>query len=190
MPPNRTPTFVLDTSAIIYGFNPQLVEGEHYIAPRVISELSGRKTKSLLDLYISSGRLKLKMPKEETKNHVKAQASSTGDLPVLSETDLEVVALAVELKMEGREPTVISDDYSLQNLCTLLSIPFKPMVTKGISQEFWWFIYCPACGATYDPSSKLTACQICGHALKRKVYSKKHISDNQANSDNLDMSSH
>jgi len=181
VPPDRVLIFVLDTSAIIYGFNPQLVEGEHYITPRVASELSGKKTKALIDLYVSSGRLKVREPKAKTKEQVKAQASATGDLPVLSETDLEVVALALELKQEGCEAVVVSDDYSLQNLCTLLSIPFKPMVTKGISQEFWWFVYCPACGATYDSSSKLTECQVCGHALKRKVYSKKHIlSENQA----------
>jgi len=169
------PTFVLDASAIIYGFNPQLVEGDHYITPLVVSELSGRKTKALIDLYLSSGRLRLRSPREETKSHVRAQASSTGDLPVLSETDLEVAALALDLKNEGLDPVVVSDDYSLQNLCTLLSITFKPMVTRGISQEFWWFIYCPACGATYDSSSRLTTCEICGHALKRKVYSKKQI---------------
>ena len=170
-------TFVLDASAIIYGFNPQLIEGEHYITPQVLSELSGRKTKALLDLFISSGRLKLRSPKEETKKYVRDQASSTGDLPVLSDTDLEVVSLALELKAEGLEPLVVSDDYSLQNLCTLLSIPFKSMVTKGISQEFWWFVYCPACGETYDSSSKLTTCRVCGHTLKRKVYSKKDIDD-------------
>ncbi|MGC8936744.1 MAG: NOB1 family endonuclease [Candidatus Methanomethylicaceae archaeon] len=176
MSQKKFPTFVLDTSAIIYGFNPQLVEGDHYISPRVISELSRGKTKALVDLFTSSGRLKIRSPKEETKNQVKVQASSTGDLLVLSETDLEVVALALELRREGQDPVVISDDYSLQNLCNLLSIPFKPMVTKGISQEFWWFIYCPACGETYDSSSKLTTCRICGHTLKRKVYSKKQIS--------------
>ncbi|MCX8182292.1 MAG: hypothetical protein N3D12_04165 [Candidatus Methanomethyliaceae archaeon] len=183
MSQKRSPTFVLDTSAIIYGFNPQLIEGEHYITPRVVSELSGRKTKALVDLFLSSGRLKIRSPSEETKSHVMAQASSTGDLPVLSETDLEVVALALDLKAEGHEPVVVSDDYSLQNLCNLLSISFKPMVTKGISQEFWWFVYCPACGETYDSSSKLTTCQICGHALKRKVYSKKQISNGQAKLD-------
>ncbi|MGQ9759383.1 MAG: NOB1 family endonuclease [Candidatus Methanomethylicaceae archaeon] len=172
---NKKATYVLDTSAIIYGFNPQLVEGEHYITPRVVSELSGRKTKALIDLYISLGRLKMRSPKDETMNKIRIQASSSGDLPVLSDTDMEVVALAMELKGEGREPIVVSDDYSLQNLCTLLSIPFKPMVTRGISKEFWWFVYCPACGATYDPSSKLTICQVCGHALKRKVYSRKQI---------------
>ncbi|MEM2126014.1 MAG: hypothetical protein QXQ53_06420, partial [Candidatus Methanosuratincola sp.] len=128
MSQKRRPTFVLDTSAIIYGFNPQLIDGEHFITPLVVAELSGRKTKALVDLFLSSGRLKLRAPSDETKNHVKIQASSTGDLPVLSETDLEVVALALELKTEDQEPVVVSDDYSLQNLCNLLSISFKPMV--------------------------------------------------------------
>jgi UPF0271 protein len=173
----KHPTFVLDTSAIIYGFNPQLVDGDHYITPRVMSELLGKKTRTITDLSLSSGRLKVRAPKDESKNLARSRAGSTGDLSVLSETDLEVVALALELKDEGADPTVISDDYSLQNLCTLLKINFKPMMTKGISQEFWWFLYCPACGATYEQSLKSTICQVCGHALRRKVYSKKQITN-------------
>jgi UPF0271 protein len=179
MSADKQPTFVLDTSAIIYGFNPRLIDGNHYITPRVMSELLVKKTRTVTDLSVSSGRLKVRAPKEEFKDLVKNRASSTGDLSVLSETDLEVVALALELKDEGARPTVISDDYSLQNLCTLLSINFRPMMTKGISQEFWWFLYCPACGATYEQSLKSTICQVCGHALRRKVYSKKQISDNK-----------
>jgi len=86
-----------------------------------------------------------------------------------------VVALALQLAEEGSPPIVVSDDYSLQNLCRMLGIEFKPMMTKGISQEFWWFLFCPACGATYEHSLKATECQVCGHQLRRKVYSKKNI---------------
>ncbi|MDI9644937.1 MAG: nucleotide-binding protein [Candidatus Verstraetearchaeota archaeon] len=168
-------TYVLDTSAIIYGFNPRLVEGVHYITPGVEAELSAGRTKSTMELSLASGSLKIRAPKPDFVTVVKARASSTGDLSVLSETDLEVVALALELDNDGREVVVVSDDYSLQNLCTLLSIEFKPMVTKGISQEFWWLLYCPACGATYEQKKGTTTCQICGHLLKRKVYSKKRI---------------
>lgn len=165
----------MDTSAIIYGFNPQLVAGDHYITPHVEAELFSKKTKTIIDLSISSGRLRVRTPKEEFMTTVKSRAGSTGDISVLSETDLEVVALALELKSEGHDTLVVSDDYSLQNLCNMLSINFKPMMTKGISQEFWWFLYCPACGATYEHSIKTTICQVCGHQLKRKVYSKKQI---------------
>ncbi|MEJ5292993.1 MAG: hypothetical protein WHS82_05265 [Candidatus Methanosuratincola sp.] len=168
-------TYVLDTSAIIYGFNPRLVEGTHYITPGVEAELYAGKTRSVTEVSIASGRLRVRAPRPEFMTVVRTRASSTGDLSVLSETDLEVVALALELDSEGESVLVVSDDYSLQNLCTLLSIDFKPMVTKGISEEFWWFLYCPACGATYDQSKKLTDCRVCGHALKRKVYSKKKI---------------
>jgi UPF0271 protein len=169
------PVFVLDTSAIIYGFNPRLIKGDHYITPKVEAELLGRRTKNVTELSVSSGYMKVKSPKDEYKEKVRAKATSTGDLSVLSEADLEVVALALELKDEGRVPTVISDDYSLQNLCTNMEITFRPMMTKGISQEFWWFLYCPACGATYEKSLKSNICQVCGHTLKRKVYSKKKL---------------
>ncbi len=171
----KRPVFVLDTSAMIYGFNPRLIEGDHYTTPRVEAELLGKRTKAVTDLSISSGCLKVKSPKDEQKEKVRVRAASTGDASVLSETDIEVVALALEFKEEGQAPTVISDDYSLQNLCTNLEISFQPMMTKGISQAFWWFLYCPACGATYEKSLRSNICQVCGHTLKRKVYSKKKL---------------
>jgi UPF0271 protein len=151
------------------------VEGEHFMTPRVEAELQGKKTKSVMDLSVATGYLKIRSPREEFVNIVKSNAGSSGDISVLSQTDLEVVALALELKSEGADPTVVSDDYSLQNLCTMMKINFKPMATKGISEEFWWFLYCPACGATYKHSLRSNVCQVCGHQLKRKVYSKKRI---------------
>lgn len=162
--------YILDTSALIHGFNPQIVQGEHYITPSVLLELSKSKLKDFIDLCISLGNLKLRTPKHESLEIVKQKANFSGDLMVLSETDLSIIALAFELKNEGREPIIVSDDYSLQNLCSLLSLKFKSMVTKGIKERFSWLIYCPACGATYDSSEKI--CKICGHYLKRKVYRK------------------
>ena len=51
----KKPVFVLDTSAMIYGFNPRLIQGDHYTTPRVEGELLGKRTKALTDLSISSG---------------------------------------------------------------------------------------------------------------------------------------
>jgi len=76
-------TYVLDTSAIIYGFNPQLVDGDHYITPLVESELFGRKTRTITDLYLSSGRLKIRSPADKYRAIVKSRAGSSGDLTVL-----------------------------------------------------------------------------------------------------------
>lgn len=162
--------YVLDASALIYGFNPQIVEGEHYITPNVLSELSKSKLREFVDLCISLGNLKLRSPKRESLEMVRQKANISGDLMVLSEADLSIIALALDLKSEGKDPVIVSDDYSLQNVCSLLSLKFKPMITKGIKEELSWLIYCPACGATYGSSER--TCKICGHRLKRKVHRK------------------
>ncbi len=167
--------FVLDTSAILYGFNPQIIEGEHYITPKILSEIHDEKLKMILEISISLGKLKIRFPKHENIEFIKNKAIESGDILSLSETDLEVLALAFELKSEGLDPVIISDDYSIQNLCTLLSLSFRSIVTEGISQRFLWIIYCPACGATYRSSEEITNCKICGHTLKRKVYKKEKI---------------
>lgn len=162
--------YILDTSALIHGFYPQIVKGEHYITPNVISELSKSKLRDFIDLCLLLGKLILRSPKNEYIELIKQKANVSGDLWDLSETDLSIMALALELKEEGKDPIIVSDDYSLQNLCSLLSLKFKPMMTKGIKKRYFWIIYCPACGATYCSSDKF--CKICGHSLKRKAHRK------------------
>ncbi|MCS7097429.1 MAG: hypothetical protein NZ922_00375 [Candidatus Methanomethyliaceae archaeon] len=162
--------YILDTSAFIHGFNPQLVKGEHYITPNVISELSRSRLRDFIDLCLSLGKLILKSPRHEFIELVRQKANTSGDLWDLSETDLSIIALALELKEEGKDPIIVSDDYGLQNLCSLLSLKFKSMMTEGIKKRYFWLIYCPACGATYGPLEKF--CRVCGHYLKRKVHKK------------------
>ena len=46
-------------------------------------------------------KLKVKAPSEEFLNKIKASASKVGDSFKLSETDIQLLALALQLKTEG-----------------------------------------------------------------------------------------
>jgi len=117
---------------------------------------------------VESGRIKIKMPSEEFSNRVKAQASKVGDSFLLSETDMQLLALALELKTNGERPEIITDDYSIQNVATQMGIEFYALATFGIRRLLEWIRYCPACHREYPVNSSFNTCQVCGTELKRK----------------------
>ncbi|HEX69286.1 MAG TPA: hypothetical protein ENG10_03210, partial [Candidatus Bathyarchaeota archaeon] len=55
------------------------------------------------------------------------QSKRTGDFKYLSQADIEVLALALQLKNSGENPTVVTDDYSMQNVANKLGIEFSPL---------------------------------------------------------------
>jgi endoribonuclease Nob1 len=160
---------VLDTSAFIGGFDPFTIR-EDQVAPPTVEEEVKRNSMTLLrfSAAVESGRLKIFAPTQKSLDEVKASATSLGDSFFLSETDMQVLALALEIKTRGDSPKIVTDDYSIQNVATKLRIDFVSLVTFGIRRQLNWIRYCPACHKTYSANCKLKTCTICGTDLKRK----------------------
>lgn len=117
---------------------------------------------------MENGKVKVKVPSEDFWNRVKASANRVGDSFFLSETDLQLLALALELKAEGCTPQIVTDDYSIQNVATQNGIEFVSLATFGIRRLLEWVRYCPACHREYPADYNSTKCEVCGTALKRK----------------------
>ena len=117
---------------------------------------------------VENGKLKVKTPSEEFLNRVKASAITVGDSFFLSETDMQILALALELKAAGYNPQIVTDDYSIQNVATQMGIEFAALATFGIRRLLEWVRYCPACHREYPADYGSTKCTVCGTELKRK----------------------
>jgi len=160
---------VLDTSAFLVGFDPFSVREEQVTAPKVQEEI---KKKSMtwvrFKTAVENRKLKVKTPPEEFLKKVKASAITVGDSFFLSETDMQLLALALELKAAGYKPQIVSDDYSIQNVATKMGIEFAALATFGIRRLLEWVRYCPACHKEYAADYSQTKCTICGTELKRK----------------------
>ncbi len=117
---------------------------------------------------VESGKLRIKAPSENFWNKVKTSANRVGDSFFLSETDMQILALALEVKALGCTPQIVTDDYSIQNVATQMGIEFVPLATFGIRRLLEWVRYCPACHREYPPDCKSTTCTVCGTVLKRK----------------------
>lgn len=160
---------VLDTSAFLAGFDPFSLGEEQITAPLVEDEIKrNAMIKFRFETAVESGKVKVKAPSQEFLNKVKASASKVGDSFKLSDTDLQLLALALEMKESGCNPQLITDDYSIQNVATKLGIEFRALVTFGIKRLLEWIRYCPACHKEYPVNSKFKECQVCGTELKRK----------------------
>jgi UPF0271 protein len=160
---------VLDTSAFLAGFDPFSVSEDQTTVPKVKEELRNSSMPWVrFKTAVENGKLKVKAPSEDFLNRVTASANRVGDSFFLSETDRQILALALELKTEGYTPQVVTDDYSIQNVATQMGIEFVSLATFGIRRLLEWVRYCPACRREYPADYNSTKCAVCGTALKRK----------------------
>jgi UPF0271 protein len=120
-----------------------------------------------------SRKLKVRLPKNSFLDKVKESAALVGDAFFLSETDLQVLALALELKTNGYSPLIATDDYSIQNVANQIGIKFTSLATFGIRFRLQWVRYCPACHKKYPAEYKLKNCEVCGTELRRKSVKKR-----------------
>ena len=101
------------------------------------------------------------IPDEGAIERVRKAAKSTGDLDVLSETDIRLLAATMEL-----DATLVTDDYAMQNVAQALDLDIDVIAKEGIEERRDWQFQCQGCGREFD--EKHERCPICGAQLARK----------------------
>jgi len=169
-------TIVLDTSALVAGFDPFSISEEQYTVPMVKEEMAENSMSGMrFRTAVENGKVKVKMPDAAFLKKVKTFASAVGDAFFLSETDMQVLALALELKTRGYSLLIATDDYSIQNVANQMRIEFASLATFGIRSRLQWVRYCPACHRKYPANHRSARCKVCGTELKRKPLRKNSI---------------
>jgi UPF0271 protein len=160
---------VLDTSAFIAGFDPFSISETQYSVPAVRKELASNSMPwTRFNAAVENRRLRVRTPRNSFLQEVNEASRKVGDVRYLSEADLQVLALALELKRTGLHPFIVTDDYSIQNVANQIGVNFTSLVTYGIRFRFNWILYCPACYRKYPSDYKFKSCEVCGTKLKRK----------------------
>ena len=167
---------VLDTSAFIAGFDPFLIPEKQYSVPEVKNELNtGTIPWMRFNTAIDSGKVRIMQPKRSFSKEILEASKKVGDIRSLSKADLQVLAIALELKSENLSPLILTDDYSIQNVANKIEIDFSSIMTFGIKFRVKWILYCPACYSKYPSDYKSNSCEICGIELKRKPKKKTRL---------------
>jgi UPF0271 protein len=167
---------VLDTSAFIAGFDPLTVPEEQYTVSEVQNELiEGSLQWIRFNAAVENGKVRILKPKDSSFQEILEFSKKVGDMRQLSEADLQVLALAFELKNSGLTPLIVTDDYSIQNVANKIGVAFTSLMTFGIKFRFNWVLYCPACYHKYPQDYKFSVCEVCGTELKRKPKKKTRL---------------
>lgn len=149
--------FVLDTSAILNGVA-DLISPNNFVPPEVLEEIKTGSLSRVIEL--SRDLINIQTPSAESIEEVCLIARKSGDFTKMSNTDIMVVSLALELKA-----TVLSNDYCIQNVCSFLKIPFRGVSMKKISRTVLWKYSCTGCGKHFEEPADI--CPVCGHHIRR-----------------------
>lgn len=160
------PAYVLDSTAFYAGI-PYQGSGRYYTTYLVLEEVKHHNVGSSL----IHTRVQVTEPSPESVDKVRSTAIKTGDIGALSQTDVSLLALGLDLKNGDGGVSLVSDDFAVRNVAEVLSIPLAPTAMKGGEwKNITWKIYCRGCGKTYT-NPKLTVCPVCGTKLERKAKS-------------------
>ncbi|MFA5236234.1 MAG: nucleotide-binding protein [Methanoregula sp.] len=147
---------ILDSTVF---FTDYPVTGECYTTPSVVEELVDLKSKCRYDLLVNAGLIVLS-PAAQELARVKEAARKSGDLPVISATDCDILALAGELGA-----TIFTDDFAIQNVAAVLGIAVQPLMQRA-AKKITWKYRCSGCGRYFKTDGE---CPVCGSNIKRKL---------------------
>jgi UPF0271 protein len=157
---------VLDSSALIQGFSPGSEPA--YTVDAVLGELRDELTRLRVESQVASGSIKVRGPGKRYVAAVAEEARRRGEDAALSAADAMVLSLALQLRDEGLDPVVVSDDYAVQNMAEHLGLSYRSLAVGGIRRRFRWVIYCPGCRRRFQGPQPDGACPVCGTPLRRK----------------------
>lgn len=166
----RMSIFIFDANALLKELTIDFAD-RAVTTPSVIRELRSQAARTRVSAYLASKKLRVMKPSKDIMLEVLSEAKAIGEIG-LSETDIELAALALQLKK--RDPIVLTDDYSLQNLLSRISIKFKKVGLRGIKSTTEYIFICNNCNRVYKKYTPI--CYICGIPLSRRISRKRNIS--------------
>jgi UPF0271 protein len=149
-------TTVLDAS-FFFGDFP--VEGVIVTVPQVVDELRDIRAKGNFEKWCARG-LRVQSPTEKSRKRVFLVASATKDITVISTTDHDLLALALDLGAD-----LYTDDFAIQNIALALGVKTIPLLQRKARRVHWKY-RCSGCGRYAEHDGE---CRVCGAAIKRKL---------------------
>ncbi len=146
---------VLDTSALLSGMD---FDGDLYTSQHILDELHRQGTDPRMEALLET-KVKVREPSAKSIAETRRKAAATGDARRLSPTDIRVLALALDL-----QGTIVTDDYSIQNVAKELGVPYRGAGLAEIREGVEWHYRCTGCGRyLHEP---LEICPVCGSPVK------------------------
>ena len=160
---------VLDATSFYAGI-PFSSQETSFTTPLIFEEIKHiKKEQGVINALIESNRLKIIEPEREFVVRVQQKASQTGDIQSLSDEDVSIIALCLQLSGE-----LVTDDFAISNVAKHLNLKVNPVMTSGIAKVKDWIYFCSGCHKTF---SGISHCPICGNKLARRLAKRKSSSN-------------
>jgi endoribonuclease Nob1 len=154
--------YALDAGAFYTGFVFLSSAYRYCTTQAVLDEVKHiKRSHGAIEALLESNNLQILNLDTKSIKKVVAAARRTGDYTKLSEADISIIALALQMEI-----VLVTDDFAVANVATTLKIPVKSVASKGITHTRKWIAYCSACGRAFGPNAK--ECRLCGNRLRRK----------------------
>jgi rRNA maturation endonuclease Nob1 len=164
--------YVLDAGVLFSTWTSKIPEGEFVTTSSVLEEIRNKPSKIRADMLILIERLQEDSATPTSIKAVRSAASDTGDESVLSETDIEIIALAHTKKSLGIKTTLVSTDLAVLNTARYLGlVVIDP--SGRFKHEIIWTYRCPACNHKSISKTKDLECPVCGTTMRRVVQRKR-----------------
>jgi UPF0271 protein len=147
---------VLDATVF---FSEICIPADLYTTPLIVQELSDFKSRCRFELLQTQG-LTVTGPGRESVERVVQASVRSGDAGVLSQADIEVLALASELGA-----VIYTDDFAIQNVAFELGVGSRPVHQRSAVKRRWKY-RCSGCGRDFSAPGE---CRGCGAGIKRKL---------------------
>ena len=149
-------SIVLDAS-FFFGEFP--AEGDVVTVPSVVDELMDIRAKGNFEKWCARG-LRVQSPTGDSTKRVLSAARKTKDIAVISGTDRDLLALALDLGAD-----LYTDDFAIQNVALVLGVKTVPILQRKARRVHWKY-RCSGCGRYAEHDGE---CPVCGAAIKRKL---------------------
>ncbi len=115
---------VLDASGVLNAFGFRF-DRKFYTTPSVMEEIKDLRSRAIVESGTIQGKLMVLLPSKESLEKVREAARKLGFEKKLSKTDMDIIALALDLKDE-----LWTDDKTLAKLANKLGIKTSPIIWK------------------------------------------------------------
>ena len=166
--------YFIDAGALLTTWTQKHPDFVLITTPSIIEELRNRPSRQRADNLISIGQLTIESTGLSWIKKVESKSARLGDKQTLSSNDIELIALALEQKMTGLSPVIVSTDLAVLN--TANGLGFQIIDPKNrMKYAITWVLKCPACNNEEPPASSNIECPVCGTEMRRKAASRKRI---------------
>ncbi|MHA1862718.1 MAG: hypothetical protein ACTSWA_03035 [Candidatus Thorarchaeota archaeon] len=163
--------YVLDAGVLFSNWTIKVSEGLFTTTSSVLEEIKNRPSKVRAEVLTLLDRLQEDFATPESIKAVRHASAKTGDKSVLSEVDIEIVALAHTKHSLGMKTTLVSTDLAVLNTARHMGITILDPSGR-FKHEIIWSLKCPACYHKSSSKAKDLECPVCGTIMRRVVHRK------------------